>query len=87
LTGAEYVTDARNRLAERFPHVSEIKLLGADTASDDESSVENVTRSELEPIEAAVVFWSTVFGIEPDPAERGFLAEVFDAVTAHGAAE
>ena len=90
LTDGEYVTDARERLARRFPHVIEIRLLGIDRIEldpqrDGDGTI--IPRSRMEPIDAAFAFWTEFGGIEPTADERGAIAQAFDAVRAGGGAE
>lgn len=85
LTETEYVTDARDRLTVRFPHVVEIQLVGVERAVadivDDEGRA--IARSALEPIDAAVAFWTEMSGgTEPTDDERSVLAHAFDALRA-----
>jgi exonuclease SbcD len=87
LTDAEYVTDARDRLAARFPHVVEIRLVGVervelDPLRDEEGQI--VPRSKMEPIDASVAFWTELGGSEPTADEKRALADAFDGVRAGG---
>ena len=90
LTDGEYVTDARERLAQRFPHIVEIRLLGVERVELDpqrDSHGQIIPRSKMEPVDAAVAFWTEFGGAEPTDAEQVAIGQAFDAVRASGGAE
>lgn len=83
LTDTDYVTDARDRLGARFNHVIEIRLVGVDRVEQDpnlDDSGEVIPRSQLDPLDAAVTFWTEFGGIEPNSEERTALIEAFEAI-------
>ena len=83
LTETDYVTDARDRLTQRFPHVAEIRLIGIERAvvADQLDAEGNaIARSDLDPIDAAVAFWTEMSGgVEPSVDERSVLEAAFEA--------
>ena len=87
LTDTEYVTDARDRLSARFPHVVEIRLVGVERVELDpqrDADGQIIPRSKMEPFDASIAFWTEFGGIEPTPDEKRALAEAFDGVRSGG---
>jgi exonuclease SbcD len=85
LTDADYVTDARDRLTARFPHVVEIRLVGIDRVELDplrDDSGQVIPRSKLEPFDAAVAFWTEFAGSEPSAEEKRVLVDAFEVIRA-----
>ena len=83
LTDTDYVTDARDRLSARFPHVVEIRLVGVDRVDVDpilDESGAIIPRSRLEPLEAAVAFWTEFGGSEPSSDEAAVLVDAFEVI-------
>ena len=75
VTDRATVLDARSTLAERFPHIVEVRLMP--DGQDPDVGTAPVDVSELPPIEAARQFWAAAEGGEP-PAD---IDEVLVAAT------
>lgn len=78
LTDAEHVLDAKLRLQRRFPYVTEVLLVPPER---DDVDVVCPQRLALDPLDAALAFWSEVTGRPASPAERDEIATVMSAAT------
>lgn len=76
VTDRDTVFDAKAKLAQRYPHIAEVRLrpLGEDPTTQDPGS----EISELSPLEAAKEFWVAAEGDGPAPEVTELLA---DAIT------
>lgn len=79
LTDATYVTDAKVRLAERYPHIIDVVM--ALSGSTVELGTDGVPIARpRRPLEAATGFWSDVVGGELTPLQLQVLTDTLDAV-------
>ncbi len=78
LTDATYVTDAKARLATRYPHIIDVVMALSGTTV--ELGRDPVVEARRSPLESADGFWSKVVGSELTPLQSEALTEVLDEV-------
>lgn len=78
LTDATYVTDAKVRLATRYPHIIDVvmALSGSTVELVDGAAI----AAQRSPLESAGGFWSQIVGNELSPLQLEALTEVLDEI-------
>jgi exonuclease SbcD len=78
LTDATYVTDAKARLATRYPHIIDVVMALSGTTI--ELGGAGPVEARRSPLESASGFWSQIVGSELTPLQLEALTEVLDGV-------
>jgi exonuclease SbcD len=79
LTNATYVTDAKSRLSDRYPHIIDVVMsLSGSTVELGGDGVP--VQQRRSPLEEANEFWSTVVGSEVSPLQLEALTDVLNEV-------
>lgn len=81
VTDTGQVIDAKSRLRERFPFVTEVLLQPPVAPGDRDGAVGPTERAQLSPLAAAEAFWLDVTSEAPDDSEHALLESILTRAT------
>ncbi len=81
VTDTGQVIDAKSRLRERFPFVTEVLLQPPVASGDRDGAVGPTERAQLSPLVAAEAFWLDVTSEAPDDSEHALLESILTRAT------